>query len=67
MLLKNLHKILITLMILVQPMQAEDIYKVEVIVIKFTDVKTDEKFNNYLDFSPSSVKKLEENKIILLP
>ena len=54
-------------MILVQPMQAEDIYKVEVIVIKFTDVKTDEKFNNYLDFSPSSVKKLEENKIILLP
>ena len=67
MLLKNLHKILITLMILVQPMQAEDIYKVEVIIIKFNDITVDEKFNNYLDFSPTAITKLKENEIILIP
>ena len=45
-------------------MEAEDIYKVEVIIIKFNDVIIDEKFINNLDFSPTVIEKLKEQKKI---
>ena len=48
-------------------MEAEDIYKVEVIIIRFNDVIVDEKFINNLDFSPTVIEKLKENEIILIP
>ena len=64
---KNLHKILIFLSLIINTIEAEDIYKVEVIIIKFNDVIVDEKFNNNLDFSPTVVNKLKENEIILIP
>ena len=48
-------------------MEAEDIYKVEVIIIRFNDVIVDENFINNLDFSPTVIKKLKENEIILIP
>ena len=64
---KNLYKILIFLSIFINTIEAEDIYKVEIIIIKFNDVIIDEKFNNDLDFSPTAVKKLKENEIILIP
>ena len=64
---KNLHKILISLSLIINTIEAEDIYKVEVIIIKFNDVIVDEKFNNNLDFSPTVVNKLKENEIILIP
>ena len=67
MLFKNFHKILIFLSFFINTIEAEDIYKVEVIIIKFNDVIVDEKFNNNLDFSPTAIKKLKENKIILIP
>ena len=64
---KNLHKILIFLSFLINTTEAEDIYKVEVIIIKFNDVIVDEKFNNNLEFSPTEINKLKENEIILIP
>ena len=64
---KNLHKILIFLVFFINSIEAEDIYKVEVIIIKFNDITVDEKFNNNLDFSPTAITKLEENEIILIP
>ena len=64
---KNLHKILIFLCFLINTTEAEDIYKVEVIIIRFNDVIVDEKFINNLDFSPTVIKKLKENEIILIP
>jgi hypothetical protein len=64
---KNLHKILIFLSLFINTIEAEDIYKVEIIIIKFNDVIIDEKFNNDLDFSPTVIKKLKENEIILIP
>ena len=64
---KNLHKILIFLVFFINSIEAEDIYKVEVIIIKFNDITVDEKFNNYLDFSPNAITKLKENEIILIP
>ena len=63
MLFKNFHKILIFLSFFINAIEAEDIYKVEVIIIKFNDVIVDEKFNNNLDFSPTAVKRLKENEI----
>ena len=63
MLFKNFHKILIFLSFFINTIEAEDIYKVEVIIIKFNDVIVDEKFNNNLDFSPTAVKRLKENEI----
>ena len=65
--LKNLHKILIFFSLVINPIEAEDIYKVEVIIIKFNDVIVDEKFNNNLEFSPTEINKLKENEIILIP
>ena len=67
MLFKNLHKILIFLLLSTNAIEADDIYKVEVIIIKFNDVTVEEKFKNNLDFSPASIKKLKENEIILIP
>ena len=67
MLFKNLHKILIFLSFFINTIEAEDIFKVEVIIIKFNDVTVDEKFNNKLDFLPPVIKKLKENEIILIP
>ncbi len=67
MLFKNFHKILIFLSFFINTIEAEDIYKVEVIIIKFNDVMVDEKFNNNLDFSPTAITKLKENEIILIP
>ena len=67
MLFKNLHKILIFLLFFINTIEAEDIYKVEVIIIKFNDVTVDEKFINNLDFSPTAINKLKENEIILIP
>ena len=64
---KNLHKILIFLSLIINTIEAEDIYKVEVIIIKFNDVIVDEKFDNNLDFSPNVINKLTENEIILIP
>ena len=64
---KNLHKILISLSLIINTIEAEDIYKVELIIIKFKDVIVDEKFNNNLDFSPTVINKLTENEIILIP
>ena len=67
MLFKNFHKILIFLSFFINTIEAEDIYKVEVIIIKFNDVIVNEKFNNNLDFSPTAITKLKENEIILIP
>ena len=67
MLFINLTKIFIFLSFFIYTIEAEDIYKVEVIIIKFNDVTVDEKFNNNLEFSPTAIKKLEENEIILIP
>jgi len=64
---KSLHKILIFLSFFIYTIEAKDIYKVEVIIIKFNDITVDEKFNNYLDFSPTAITKLKENEIILIP
>ena len=64
---KNLHKILIFLLFFINTIDAEDIYKVEVIIIRFNDVIVDEKFINNLNFSPTVIKKLNENEIILIP
>ena len=59
MLFKNFHKILIFLSFFINTIEAEDIYKVEVIIIKFNDIT--EKFNNNLDFSPTAITELKEN------
>jgi len=67
MLFKNFHKKLIFLLFFINTIEAEDIYKVEAIIIKFNDVKVDEKFNNNLDFSPTAVKRLKDNEIIQIP
>ena len=64
---KNLHKILIFLSLIINTVEAEDIYKVEVIIIKFNNVIVDEKFNKNLNFSPNVINKLTENEIILIP
>ena len=56
MLFKNLHKILFFFSFFIYTIEAEDIYKVEVIIIKFNDVTVNEKFNNNLDFSPATIK-----------
>ena len=61
MLFKNLHKIIIFLSFFINTIEAEDIFKVEVIIIKFNDVIVDEKFNNKLDFLPPVIKKIKEN------
>ena len=63
----NYHKKILLLFFLVNFLHAEDIYKIEVIAIKFSDVSTNEKFVKNLDFLPKIVNKLEENEIVLIP
>ena len=63
----NSHKIFLLLLFIASSVYAQEIYKVEVIVIKFNDVVTDEKFNKNLEFAPESVEVLKENEIILMP
>ena len=61
MLLKSFHKIVIFLSLFINTIEAEDIYKVEIIIIKFNDVIADEKFNNNLDFLPTAITNLKQN------
>jgi len=61
------HKKLLLLFFLVNFSHAEDIYKIEVIAIKFSDVLTNEKFIKNLDFFPKIVNELEEDEIVLIP
>ena len=63
----NYHKKLLFLFFLINFSYAEDIYKIEVIAIKFSDVATNEKFIKNLDFIPKIVNDLEEDEIVLIP
>ena len=67
MLLMIFHKILLLPLLLINLSHAEEIYKIEVIAIKFKDVTTDEKFIQNIDFFPEIVDTLEEDEIILIP
>ena len=66
MLFKNFHKILIFLSFFISTIKAEDIYKVEVIIIKFNDVTTEEKFSKNINFSPIIVNNLKEREPIVV-
>lgn len=61
------RKILICVFFFAFTLSAEDIYKIDVIIIKFSDVKTDEKFLNNLNFIPESVKPLNHDKSFEAP
>ena len=63
----NYHKKLLFLLFLINFSYADDIYKIEVIAIKFSDVATNEKFIKNLDFIPKIVNDLEEDEIVLIP
>ena len=63
----NYHKKLLFLFFLINFSYAEDIYKIEVIAIKFSDVATNEKFIKNLDFFPKIVNELKEEEIVLIP
>lgn len=66
MLFKNLHKLLIFLSFFISTIEAEDIYKVEVIIIKFNDVTTEEKFSKNINFSPIIVENIKEKESIVI-
>ena len=63
---KNSHKVLIFLSFFISTIKAEDIYKVEVIIIKFNDVTTEEKFSKNINFSPIIVNNLKEREPIVV-
>ena len=63
---KNSHKVLIFLSFFISTIKAEDIYKVEVIIIKFNDVTTEEKFSKNINFSPIVVNNLKEREPIVV-
>ena len=63
----NFCKISLSLLFIVNTLNAEDIYKVELILIKFNDVVTDEKFTKNLNFKPENVIELEEKDILIVP
>lgn len=63
---KNSHKVLIFLSFFISTIKAEDIYKVEVIIIKFNDVTTEEKFSKNINFSPLIVNNLKEREPIVV-
>ena len=63
----NFCKISLSLLFIVNTLNAEDIYKVELILIKFNDVVTDEKFTKNLNFKPEDVIELEEKDILIVP
>ena len=66
-LLMSFNKIILLFLFFTYASYAEEIYKVEVIFIKFNDVITDEKFIKNLNFIPQSVEELKENEIELIP
>ena len=59
-LLMSFNKIILLSLFFTNASYAEEIYKVEVIFIKFNDVTTDEKFIKNLNFIPQSVEELKE-------
>ena len=63
----NYHKKLLFLLFLINFSYADDIYKIEVIAIKFSDVATNEKFIKNLDFFPKTVNELKEDEVVLIP
>ena len=63
----SFNKIIPLFLFFINTSFAEEIYKVEVIFIKFNDVITDEKFIKNLNFIPQSVQELKENEIELIP
>lgn len=63
---KNSHKLLIFLSFFISTIKAEDIYKVEVIIIKFNDVTTEERFSKNINFSPIIVNNLKEREPIVV-
>ena len=63
----NYHKKLLFLLFLINFSYADDIYKIEVIAIKFSDVATNEKFIKNLDFFPKIVNELKEDEVVLIP
>tara|TARA_B100000989_G_scaffold290055_1_gene262714 strand:- start:154 stop:798 length:645 start_codon:yes stop_codon:yes gene_type:complete len=63
----NSHKIILIFLFIINASYAEEIYKVEVIFIRFNDVVTDEKFIKNLNFTPKSIEELKENEIELIP
>ncbi len=63
---KNSHKVLIFLSFFIGTIKAEDIYKVELIIIKFNDVTTEEKFSKNINFSPIVVNNLKERDPIVV-
>ena len=63
----SFNKIILLFLFFTNASYAEEIYKVEVIFIKFNDVTTDEKFIKNLNFIPQSVEELKENEIELIP
>ena len=63
----NSHKIIFLFLFIINASYAEEIYKVEVIFVKFNDVVTDEKFIKKLNFIPQSIEELKENEIELIP
>ena len=65
--LMNFCKISLSLLFIVNTLNAEDIYKVELILIKFNDVVTDEKFKKNLNFRPEDVIELEAKDILIVP
>ena len=61
------HKIFLLFLFIINTVNAEDIYKVELILIKFNDVVTDEKFKKNLGFKPDNIRELKEKEILILP
>ena len=61
------HKILVLLLFFVNASYAENIYKVEIIIIKFDAVVSDERFIKNFNFNPESIEVLKENEILLIP
>ena len=66
-LLMSSHKIFLLFLFIINTVNAEDIYKVELILIKFNDVVTDEKFKKNLSFKPDNIRELKEKEILIIP
>ncbi|MBK85582.1 MAG: hypothetical protein CMC86_00070 [Flavobacteriaceae bacterium] len=63
----SFHKIFLFLIFIANSSLAEEIYKVEVIVLKFNDVITNETFDEDLNFAPDTLNILKEKEILLVP
>ena len=66
-LLMSSLKIFLLFLFIINTVNAEDIYKVELILIKFNDVVTDEKFKKNLSFKPDNIRELKEKEILIIP